>query len=108
MYAHAPLNPTQDMLVVVVANMLYYNAPATLVTLQQTPGALPSFFGLWMQMIFATRAGSTKPKHFRRMHDKKVWVWVHACMHDKKVWVCTHACMHDKKVWVWFEGELSV
>ena len=61
----------QDALVMVVADALYYNAPLTL-SLLQSQGALASFLGLWFGLIFASKK-SGKGKHFRRMHDKKVW-----------------------------------
>lgn len=60
----------KDTLMLVVANCLYYNAQLTLAALQQQ-GALQALFGLWFTMIFANKK-SGKPKHFRRMHDKKV------------------------------------
>ena len=56
----------------VVADALYYNAPLTLSTLQ-SQGALTTFLGLWFSLIFASKK-SGKGKHFRRMHDKKVWL----------------------------------
>ena len=79
------LSLSQDTLLVVIANALYYNAPLALQALQQQ-GATQSLFGLWFSMIFASKK-SGKPKHFRRMHDKKVgagslwvqsrWQWRH-------------------------------
>ncbi|KAG1660790.1 hypothetical protein FOA52_011331 [Chlamydomonas sp. UWO 241] len=64
----------KDTLVCTAANALYYNAPLALGLLgQQAPGAVAQFFGLWFSMIFANKK-SGKPKHFRRMHDKKVCV----------------------------------
>ncbi|GLC37117.1 hypothetical protein PLESTB_000981600 [Pleodorina starrii] len=62
----------KDTLVLVVANALYYNAALTLGILSQM-GAVGSFFSGWFAAIFAVKK-SGKPKHFRRMHDKKVCV----------------------------------
>lgn len=60
----------KDQLVCVVANALHYNAVATMGELQRM-GALVPFFGGWYAMVMASlRSG--KPRHFRRMYDKKV------------------------------------
>lgn len=56
----------------VVANALYYNASLALSVLSQM-GVVGSFFSTWFAAIFANKK-SGKPKHFRRMHDKKVCV----------------------------------
>ncbi len=60
----------KDQLVCVVANALYYNAPATMGELQRM-GVLVPFFGGWYTMVMAS-VKSGKPRHFRRMYDKKV------------------------------------
>uniref|UniRef100_A0A7R9YU85 Importin N-terminal domain-containing protein n=1 Tax=Chlamydomonas euryale TaxID=1486919 RepID=A0A7R9YU85_9CHLO len=62
----------KDMLVLVVANALYYNAPLAMAMLSQQ-GAVGQFFTAWFGLIFVSRK-SGKPGHFRRMHDKKVCV----------------------------------
>ncbi|GIM12546.1 hypothetical protein Vretimale_15865 [Volvox reticuliferus] len=62
----------QDTLIMVVANALYYNATLTLGLLVQM-GVVGQFFAAWFASIFANKK-SGKPKHFRRMHDKKVCV----------------------------------
>ncbi|GIL84239.1 hypothetical protein Vretimale_15865 [Volvox reticuliferus] len=62
----------KDTLIMVVANALYYNATLTLGLLVQM-GVVGQFFAAWFASIFANKK-SGKPKHFRRMHDKKVCV----------------------------------
>ncbi|EFJ51590.1 hypothetical protein VOLCADRAFT_79706 [Volvox carteri f. nagariensis] len=62
----------KDALVLVVANALYYNAALALSVLVQM-GVVGQFFTAWFAAIFANKK-SGKPKHFRRMHDKKVCV----------------------------------
>lgn len=60
----------RDQLVCVVANALHYNAVATMAELQRV-GALVPFFSGWYAMVMASMK-SGKPRHFRRMYDKKV------------------------------------
>lgn len=55
---------------VIVANALYYNPVLALGALGSM-GAVGPFFGAWFTAIFDNKK-SGKPKHFRRMHDKKV------------------------------------
>jgi len=62
----------KDNLVLVVANALYYNPVLTLQVLQ-AQGAVGQFLGGWFSMIMAAKP-SGKPKHFKRMQDKKVCV----------------------------------
>lgn len=60
----------KDNLVLVVANALYYNPALTLQALQ-AQGALQQFLQGWFAMIMANKSNG-KPKHFKRMQDKKV------------------------------------
>ncbi len=54
-----------------MANAVIYNPGLALAALaQQGPGAVAAFCAAWFGMIFASKP-SGKPKHFRRMHDKK-------------------------------------
>lgn len=62
----------KDTLVVIVANALYYNPVLALGALGSM-GAVGPFFGAWFTAIFDNKK-SGKPKHFRRMHDKKLCV----------------------------------
>lgn len=69
----------QDMLITVIANCLYYNAALTLSCLRDA-GALGAVLQQWFRMIYELRGkpgrqtAAAGPKHFRRMHDKKVAV----------------------------------
>jgi len=60
----------KDNLVLVVANALYYNPVLTLQTLQ-AQGAVGQFLGGWFGMIMANKSNG-KPKHFKRVQEKKV------------------------------------
>jgi len=60
----------KDNLVLVVANALHYNPVLALQALQ-AQGAVGQFLGGWFSMIMAAKS-SGKPKHFKRMQDKKV------------------------------------
>lgn len=60
----------KDNLVLVVANALYYNPVLTLQALQ-AQNAVSQFLGGWFGMIMAKKPNG-KPKHFKRMQDKKV------------------------------------
>uniref|UniRef100_A0A7S0V0E3 Importin N-terminal domain-containing protein n=1 Tax=Polytomella parva TaxID=51329 RepID=A0A7S0V0E3_9CHLO len=63
----------KDMLILVVANALYYNAQLTLTMLTQAPGGVGGFFQTWFQFVFESKKNG-EPKHFRRQYDKKVCI----------------------------------
>lgn len=63
----------QDYLINVVALLLQYNPLLTLQILQRH-GVLTQVLTKWFAMIFATKSKTNKPKHFRRIHDRKVSV----------------------------------
>ncbi|KAF8071226.1 SAD2 [Scenedesmus sp. PABB004] len=62
----------KDELLCLVANALYYNAPATLSILQGA-GVVQQLFGVWFAAIFA-RSKKDKPAHFKAQQDKKVTI----------------------------------
>ncbi|KAG0567157.1 hypothetical protein KC19_7G115500 [Ceratodon purpureus] len=65
-------NYLKDLLVNVVANGLYYNAPMCLTILQHL-GVTSEIFQMWLQMLYAVKK-SGNPLHFIREHDKKVCI----------------------------------
>jgi hypothetical protein len=65
-------NYLKDLLVNVVANGLYYNAPMCLTILQHL-GVTSEIFQVWFQMLYAVKK-TGKPLHFVREHDKKVCI----------------------------------
>lgn len=60
----------KDNLVLVVANALYYNPVLTLQALH-AQGAVQQFLGGWFSMIMSNKSNG-KPKHFKRIQQKKV------------------------------------
>jgi hypothetical protein len=65
-------NYLKDLLVNVIANGLYYNAPMCLTILQHL-GVTSEIFQSWFQMLYEVKK-SGKPLHFVREHDKKVCI----------------------------------
>lgn len=62
----------KDALMLVVADALHYNAPLALRALASTPLGVAQTFAGWFSLIFANSVGSGRPKHFKRVQDKKV------------------------------------
>ncbi|MEW5303971.1 MAG: hypothetical protein WDW36_006614 [Sanguina aurantia] len=62
----------KDALMLVVADALHYNAPLALRALASTPLGVAQTFAGWFSLIFANSLGSGRPKHFKRVQDKKV------------------------------------
>lgn len=70
--AGAETRSLKDLLVLILANALYYNAPLALAALKHH-NAIGELFGYWFGMIFQRKKSNDKaPHHFRRAQDKKV------------------------------------
>ena len=68
--ALAERSTTKVLLLLVVANTLYYNAGLAVQTLRQQ-NATQTVFNTWFEMILSATQNE-KWKYFKRVHDKKV------------------------------------
>jgi hypothetical protein len=102
--ARAEKRVLRDALVCVVANALHYN-PALALSSLVSAGALPTFFAGWLGMVQAAKP-SGKPKHFRRMHDKKVRSTRHA-WGARVYWWARHTSSHCSQHCRWCSTSVS-